>query len=120
MGPTYTDSKTFGKFEPGNKVYYEEMDEYFSQDLRFSDKPKLFSETLAPEFKARALLAFKACSESVAREAFEVGFELLGFDFMVDEQLDVYLIEVNTNPCLSTLSEPQGVLINKLLADTMR
>lgn len=27
-------------------------------------------------------------------------FELLGYDFMIDEELKVYLIEVNTNPCL--------------------
>lgn len=29
-------------------------------------------------------------------------FELLGFDFMLDENLQLYLIEVNTNPCLET------------------
>ena len=29
-------------------------------------------------------------------------FELLGYDFMIDENLKVYLIEVNTNPCLET------------------
>ena len=29
-------------------------------------------------------------------------FELLGYDFMIDEDLHVYLIEVNTNPCLDT------------------
>ena len=29
-------------------------------------------------------------------------FELLGFDFMLDSDLNVYLIEVNTNPCLDT------------------
>jgi D-alanine-D-alanine ligase-like ATP-grasp enzyme len=62
----------------------------------------------------------KACAESIARESREIGFELLGFDFMIDEELEVYLIEVNTNPCLSTLSEPQGLLINKLLQDTFR
>lgn len=28
------------------------------------------------------------------------GFELLGLDFMIDENLKIYLIEVNTNPCL--------------------
>ena len=27
-------------------------------------------------------------------------FELFGLDFMLDEQLNVILIEVNTNPCL--------------------
>lgn len=27
-------------------------------------------------------------------------FELLGYDFMIDDDCKVYLIEVNTNPCL--------------------
>jgi len=30
------------------------------------------------------------------------GFELMGFDFMLDEDLNLFLIEVNTNPCLDT------------------
>ncbi len=27
-------------------------------------------------------------------------FEIFGFDFMIDEDFVVYLIEANTNPCL--------------------
>ena len=30
------------------------------------------------------------------------GFELLGFDFMIDDDLKLRLIECNTNPCLET------------------
>mmetsp|Transcript_33641 Transcript_33641/g.73427 ORF Transcript_33641/g.73427 Transcript_33641/m.73427 type:complete len:101 (-) Transcript_33641:275-577(-) len=30
------------------------------------------------------------------------GFEILGFDFMLDEALHLYLIEVNNNPALGT------------------
>jgi tubulin monoglycylase TTLL3/8 len=30
------------------------------------------------------------------------GFELMGFDFMIDSDLKLYLIECNTNPCLET------------------
>ena len=30
----------------------------------------------------------------------EHNFELFGLDFMLDEDLNVSLIEVNTNPCL--------------------
>lgn len=29
-------------------------------------------------------------------------FELFGYDFMIDSNMKVYLIEVNTNPCLDT------------------
>ena len=29
-------------------------------------------------------------------------FEIFGYDFMLDEDFKVYLIEVNTNPCLET------------------
>lgn len=31
---------------------------------------------------------------------YEHNFELFGLDFMIDEDLNVNLIEVNTNPCL--------------------
>lgn len=56
----------------------------------------------------------------IAKDTPEIGFELVGFDFMIDLELKVYLIEVNKNPCLSTLSEPQSELISKLLEDTFR
>jgi tubulin monoglycylase TTLL3/8 len=32
----------------------------------------------------------------------EHNFELFGLDFMLDESFNVFLIEVNTNPCLET------------------
>ena len=66
------------------------------------------------------MVAFKAASPSIAREASEVGFELLGFDFMIDDCLNVFLIEVNENPCLATLCERQSLLIKSLVSDTLR
>lgn len=33
-------------------------------------------------------------------------FEIFGFDFMIDEDFCVYLIEANTNPCLEVNSNP--------------
>ena len=38
---------------------------------------------------------------------------------MMDEELKVYLIEVNENPCLSTLSDQQRTLISSLVNDTI-
>jgi len=31
-------------------------------------------------------------------------FQLLGYDFMLDENLNLFLIEANTNPCFETQS----------------
>ena len=39
-------------------------------------------------------------------------FELFGYDFMIDEDMKVYLIEVNTNPCLDTSPCP---LLHRLI-----
>lgn len=33
-------------------------------------------------------------------------FEIFGLDFMLDDDFKVYLIEVNTNPCLQTSESP--------------
>lgn len=38
-------------------------------------------------------------------------YELYGFDFMIDSDFQVWLIEVNTNPCL----EESGSLLKKLI-----
>ena len=64
------------------------------------------------------MFVFESASQKIIKEDQEVAFELIGLDFMIDEELKVYLIEVNKNPCLSTLSAPQGELIQSLLRDT--
>ena len=33
-------------------------------------------------------------------------FEIFGYDFMLDDLFHLYLIEVNTNPCLETSACP--------------
>lgn len=42
-------------------------------------------------------------------------FELLGYDFMIDQNMKLYLIEVNTNPCLETPCP----LLQKLISNTL-
>ena len=32
---------------------------------------------------------------------YQPGFELFGYDFFIDQNMTVWLIEINTNPCLS-------------------
>ena len=47
-------------------------------------------------------------------------FELFGFDFLIDDQLNPYLIEVNTNPALYTDTQVQKDLLPKLVDDIVK
>ena len=59
---------------------------------------------------------FRATAKVIApsRQMEHNTFEIYGFDFMLDSEFKVYLIEVNTNPCLETSGCP---LLGKLIPD---
>jgi glutathionylspermidine synthase len=46
-------------------------------------------------------------------------FELLGFDFMIDENLSLKLIEINVNPALFTDTTVQQQLLPELIDQTV-
>ena len=46
-----TDQKNFGKYEPGNKIYYTDLEDYFSQNETFRSKGVSFSNDIIPEFQ---------------------------------------------------------------------
>lgn len=43
-------------------------------------------------------------------------YELFGYDFMIDNSFGLWLIEINTNPCLEESSPLLGKLIPRLLS----
>jgi hypothetical protein len=47
-------------------------------------------------------------------------FQLLGFDFMIDQQGKVYLIEVNVNPAIFTDTTTQDQIITKVVGDSIK
>jgi hypothetical protein len=47
-------------------------------------------------------------------------FELFGVDFMIDSDLKVWLIEINTNPALWTDTSTQLTILPKLISDTIQ
>eukprot|EP00826_Nyctotherus_ovalis_P009123 TRINITY_DN12394_c0_g1_i3.p1 TRINITY_DN12394_c0_g1~~TRINITY_DN12394_c0_g1_i3.p1 ORF type:complete len:118 (+),score=19.25 TRINITY_DN12394_c0_g1_i3:511-864(+) len=47
-------------------------------------------------------------------------FELFGYDFMIDKDLKVSLIEANINPCLETTSLFSSRFVNTLINNTLR
>ncbi len=47
-------------------------------------------------------------------------FELFGLDFMLDSDMNCWLIEVNTNPCIEESSKLLAMLIPRMLDDMFK
>ena len=47
-------------------------------------------------------------------------FEILGYDFMIDNDFTVWLIEVNTNPCLDESSYLLKRLLPRMIDDAFK
>lgn len=42
--------------------------------------------------------------------------EIFGYDFMINDQCDLFLIEANTNPCLEESSPLVGKLLHRMIS----
>ena len=63
-----------------------------------------FLKDIVPKMKQLTSDTLRAVSRKLDPSRKSSSFEILGYDFMIDEDLNVWLIEVNTNPCLELAS----------------
>jgi hypothetical protein len=47
-------------------------------------------------------------------------FEILGYDFMIDNDMSVWLIEVNTNPCFAESSSILKGILPRMIDDALK
>lgn len=47
-------------------------------------------------------------------------FEIFGYDFVVDNNFNPWLIEVNTNPCIEQSSDMLSKLLKRMLDDAFK
>lgn len=60
---------------------------------------------------------FQAVRKQIDPNRRKFTFELFGFDFILDEDFNMWLIEVNTNPCLEESSKLLTKLIPRMIED---
>lgn len=63
--------------------------------------------------------AMRACSGGIDPAKLENNFEIFGMDFMIDANIEVWLIEINTNPCLELSCPLLGCIIPKMVENTL-
>lgn len=111
-------SDQYGKFEDNNKLSYKEFQKHF--DFVHPDWKIDFEGKIYPQMKKLATDTIKATYIQIDPHRRHHSFELFGYDFMIDENQKVWLIEVNTNPWLELSSNYLSRLIPSLIENTVK
>mmetsp|Transcript_126850 Transcript_126850/g.224794 ORF Transcript_126850/g.224794 Transcript_126850/m.224794 type:complete len:848 (+) Transcript_126850:24-2567(+) len=104
---TMIDSTEFQEYLAGLK---------FERDGRVIEDPWL--EVVQPKMKQIVLWSLESTQDAIVPRT--SSFELFGYDFMVSEDLDVWLIEVNSSPDLSYSTSTTRTLVKAMLDDLVR
>ena len=86
----------YGLYEAGNELWLPALDSYMKQ----MGCARTVDSWVRPQFAhvvTSSLLAVRDCLEVYESDPFEC-FQLFGFDFMLDEDLRLHLIEINGSP----------------------
>ena len=73
-----------------------------------------------PQIRKLVTDTFRAAYGKIDPIKLHNSFELFGYDFMLDEDFRLYLIEVNTNPCLEIGCPLLARIIPEVLDNTFR
>jgi hypothetical protein len=70
--------------------------------------------------KQKAADSMKAVSRKLDTDRKTYSFEIFGYDFMIDEDMNTWLIEVNTNPCFELSSPYLARLIPAMVENALK
>lgn len=106
----------YGKFESGNKLSYHEFQKYLdSQGIKCD-----FVKDVTTKMRQLVQDSMRAVSRKVDPHRKHASFEIFGYDFMIDEDLNTWLIEVNTNPCFELSSPYLARLIPAMVENALK
>ena len=111
-------AEDYGKFEPGNKLSYNEFQLFL--DKNYPDLKICFERDIKPQMNKISTDIFGACHGKLDPKRRLHCMEVFGLDFMIDDEFKVYLIEVNTNPCLELSSPLLARLIPNMLENALK
>ena len=104
-------SDKFEIYEDGNEISFSELEKSLNIDLR---------KEVMPKIKNIILISLRSVNKLINQYHREKCFEIFGYDFMFDFELNPFLIEINTNPGLEISSPLIEKLVPRMIDDAFR
>ncbi|XP_071996175.1 tubulin--tyrosine ligase [Engystomops pustulosus] len=87
-------SKNYGRYEDGNEMFFEDFNQYLMTSLNVN-----LENSILWQIKEIIRVSLRCIEPAISTKHLPYqSFQLFGFDFMVDEDLKVWLLEVNGAP----------------------
>ena len=107
----------YGIHEKGNTLSFQDFQMYLEET--FGEFRVDFWEHLLPRMKDLMIDTYLSGKKQMHKSKRKLCFELFGFDFMIDEDLRTWLIEVNTNPYLGVPNEYIEEILQNMVDDLL-
>jgi tubulin---tyrosine ligase len=101
-------AKNYGKHEQANKLTLEQL-------VKKTKKNVVTPESITAKIRDYTKIVFDSCKSNLNPRKIRHCFEVVGFDWMIDETGEVFLIEANTNPCLELVCNYLSTLIPDMI-----
>ena len=111
-------NENFQKYEKGNEVPFYEFQKFI--DENYPDKNYKLKINLYSQIKEIVSISMKSVKEQIHKNGNNYQFEIFGYDFMLDENFNLFLIEVNDNPGLEESSPWIQIIVPRMLDDAFR
>ena len=108
----------YAQHEEGNTLNYDDLQRYL--DEHYPQYNLNVEELLLPRIKDLVIDCFLSIRRKMNPGPRNNVFELFGFDFLLDEDFRIWLIEVNFNPFLGTPNEYMRELVPKMINDLIK
>lgn len=82
------------------------------------NQPDAFTDKIQPAMRRSVECSLATCQDIIQHR--KASHELFGYDFIVDEDLNTWLIEVNCSPCLAHSTPVTGRLVSGMVNDMMK
>ncbi|EGR33829.1 tubulin-tyrosine ligase family protein, putative [Ichthyophthirius multifiliis] len=103
-------SQNYGKYENGNIISYKQLEQALQekyQNIKF--------QNILEQIQNLIIISIESCKKQLNKQENRFNFELFGYDFMIDVDGHVYLIEINSNPCLEESNDLLSQLIPRMI-----
>lgn len=107
----------YGVYEKGNTLSFQDFQDYLSTE--FPQYKLDFDKQFIPRIKDLMIDSYLSAKKTIHKGKRKSVFEFLGFDFLIDEDFRVWLIEVNTNPYLGVPNDYIAKLLPNMLDDML-